>query len=87
MKYICHTQLGIIAFEQSNSHQRFVEMLGLREADITSAGFIGTTDPSGPHLECRGESQSLGKAATEVDTRRVDLNVRMSEQVPGRRRT
>ena len=79
MKYIRHKTLGILAFEVRHNHKKLAQWLNIPEEDIESAGFVVSTDLTGPHLKCAGSSVSLNKHPGERDTNILNANVRTAE--------
>lgn len=70
MKYILHSDFGLILFEDHILHKDMANWFGNR---AVSAGFVRQANAG---LECYGESQSLNLKASDRDTQRLNAFLR-----------
>lgn len=70
MKYILHSDLGLVLFEDHNRHDEIAALLG---GEPISAGFVRQKNAG---VECYGESLSLNLKASDRDTQRLNAFLR-----------
>lgn len=69
MKYINHTQYGLVLFSRHLTHVDMANLIGCPD-EIKSAGFVEVLDKEElrDNMYCTGSSSSLKKRAREKDT-------------------